>query len=79
MTKQGDQSGSLRFEDTNSFEDNCEAFLATLDGFDPEMASILRNAESQGTTRTLAIERISDVGNWKRFDDLKYCGQCHGG
>ena len=32
----------LRFDDTKTFEENCDAFLATLEGIDAEMAAILR-------------------------------------
>lgn len=32
----------LRFDDTKTFEENCDAFLATLEATDTEMAAILR-------------------------------------
>ena len=43
MTNQHDQPVNLRFDDTNSFADNCEAFLTRIEAVDPEMATILRD------------------------------------
>jgi hypothetical protein len=42
MKNNHDQS-NLRFDDTTSFADNCEAFLTRIEAIDSEMASILRN------------------------------------
>lgn len=42
MTNQDVQPTSLRFDEAESFADNCEAFLARLEEVDAEMATILR-------------------------------------
>lgn len=42
MTNQYVQLTRLRFDEAESFADNCEAFLAHLEKVDAEMATILR-------------------------------------
>jgi len=43
MKNQHEQLTIFRFDETNSFADNCEAFLTWIEAVDPEMASILRD------------------------------------
>ncbi len=43
MKTQHDQPTIFRFNETNNFADNCEAFLTWIETVDPEMASILRH------------------------------------
>lgn len=42
MTETHAQRVVFRFDDSKSFEENCEAFLGAIDADDPEMATILR-------------------------------------
>jgi hypothetical protein len=42
MTKDA-QSESYRFDEAKGFSDNCEAFLASLEEVDADMAAILRD------------------------------------
>lgn len=43
MTNQYEQLAKLRFDDSNSFNTNCEEFLTILETVDAEMAGILRD------------------------------------
>ena len=43
MTNQDEKPTSLRFDETECFADNCEAFLARFEKVDAEMATILRD------------------------------------
>lgn len=43
MTQTSTQRVVFRFDDSQSFEENCEAFLKAVNDDDPEMAAILRS------------------------------------